>query len=208
MYHGSIKHTRIKVKAKLSEIVTITSGIYSKFGQLGNAIYLQANYFNESGQLDDNIRPNLVLNKQTEKHLLNEGDVLFAAKGAKNFAVSIKNKMGLCVASSTFLVLRIKNDSRIKVLPEYLVWFLNHPHNLLHLKAKAIGTGVPSISKKTLDDMEIILPPVITQETIVIIDNLRRREKELKAKIEKLREQQIQQLLYNLTIEKIIFNGK
>jgi restriction endonuclease S subunit len=196
------------VNTKLSEIITITSGIYSKFGQLGNATYLQANYFNEAGKLDDNIRPNLILNKQTERHLLNEGDILFAAKGAKNFAVSIKNKMGACVASSTFLVLRIKSDFQKRVLSEYLVWFLNHPHNLAHLKAKATGTGVPSISKKTLDEMEIILPATITQESIVIIDDLRSREKELKVKIETLKEKQIQQLLYNLTIEKIMLNGK
>ena len=196
------------MKTKLGSIATITSGVYSKFGQLGTAIYLQANFFNGSGELEKYIRPNLVLNKQTEKHLLNEGDILFAAKGTKNFAVSVKNKMGACVASSTFLVLRIKNDFQKIILPEYLVWFLNHPHNQIQLKAKAIGTGLPSISKKALEDMEITLPEMSTQQNIVIIDSLRKKEKKLKNNIEKLREKQIQQLLHNLTTEKIILNGK
>lgn len=196
------------MKQRLGDIATITSGIYSKFGQSGTAIYLQANFFNGAGQLEKYIRPNLVLNKQTEKHLLNEGDILFASKGTKNFAVSIKNKMGACVASSIFLVLRIKNDLPKIVLPEFLVWFLNHPQNQTYLKSKAIGTGLPSISKKVLEDMEITLPKISTQQNIIIIDELRKREKQLKNKIETLREKQIQQLLHNLTTEKLILNGK
>ena len=99
------------MKAKIEEITMVSSGIYSQFGQLGNAIYLQANYFDENGQLSDYIRPNLVLDNKTQKHLLNEGDILFAAKGTKNFAVSVKNKMGACVASSIFLVLKIDRKS-------------------------------------------------------------------------------------------------
>ena len=191
------------MKNRLGDITNITSGIYSQFGQLGNALYLQANFFDESGELKKNIRPNLVLNKQTEKHLLRDGDILFAAKGTKNFAVSIKNKMGACVASSTFLVLKIRDDFQKKIIPEFLVWFLNHPNNQTYLKSKAIGTGLLSISKKALADAEIILPGLSTQQNIVIIDDLRKREKQLKGKIEVLREKQIQQLLHNLTTEKI-----
>ena len=195
------------MKTKLGEIATITSGVYSNFGQSGNAIYLQANYFNKAGEMADYIRPNLVLNKQTEKHLLNEGDILFAAKGTKNFAVSIKNKMGPCVASSTFLVLRINEGLRKKVLSEFLVWFLNHPNNQAQLKAKAIGTDLPSISKKALEGIEIIIPEISTQENIVIISELRKKEKGLKNNIEQLRETQVQQILYDLTTEKIKLHG-
>lgn len=190
------------MKHWLGDIANITSGVYSQFGQLGNALYLQANFFDESGELQNYVRPNLVLNKQTEKHLLHEGDILFAAKGTKNFAVNIKNKMGLCVASSTFLVLRINEVFEKKVMSEFLVWFLNHPQNQTYIKSKAIGTGLPSISKKTLGEMEIVLPSMSTQQNIVIIDELRKRERQLKSKIEVLREKQIQQLLHNLTIEK------
>ena len=196
------------MKAKIEKITRVSSGIYSQFGQLGNAIYLQANYFDENGQLSDYIRPNLVLDNKTQKHLLNEGDILFAAKGTKNFAVSVKNKMGACVASSIFLVLKIKEEFKKRILPEYLVWFLNHPYNQASLKAKATGTGLPSISKKTLEETEIVLPSLNTQHNIVIIDDLRKQEKQLRIKIEVLRERQIQKLLHNLTIGKIKLNGK
>lgn len=196
------------MKAKIEEISEVSTGIYSQFGQFGSAIYLQANYFDEHGHLRDNIRPNLVLDNKTQRHLLNEGDILFSAKGTKNFAVIIKPKMGACVASSTFLVLRLKEELKQIVLPEFLVWFLNHPNSLAYLKAHAIGTGLPSISKKTLEGLEIILPSVNTQHNIIIIDSLRKKEKTLKHQIEDLREKQVQQLLHNLTTGKLRINGK
>ena len=196
------------MKAKIEEISKVSTGIYTQFGQSGSAIYLQANYFDERGHLQDFIRPNLVLDDKTKKHLLNEGDILFAAKGTKNFAVSVKNKMGACVASSIFLVLRIKEEFKKIVQPEFLVWFLNHPNSLAYLKSQAIGTGLPSISKKTLEEMEIILPSLNTQNNIVIIDSLQKKEKRLRIQIEGMREKQIQQLLLNLTTGKLKINGK
>ena len=196
------------MKTQIRGIATITSGVYSQFGQFGSATYLQSNFFNELGEWKKNISPNLVLNKQTEKHLLYEGDILFAAKGAKNFATIVTNKMGACIASSTFLVIRVKSELRKRVLPEFIVWFLNHPNTLSYLKSKAIGSGVPSISKRVLDETEIILPDLHTQQNIVIIDDLRKRGKHLKNKIEELREVQVQKLLLNLTTGKIKLHGK
>jgi restriction endonuclease S subunit len=183
----------------LKTIVSIQGGLYTQSGQNGDAIYLQANSFEEDGRLEDFIQPNLVLDKKIEKHLLAEGDVLFAAKGAKNFAALITPKMGPCVASSTFLVLRLEQEQRQRILPEFLVWFLNHPNTQRILKSKALGTGVMSISKKELEELIVTLPDLKTQQTIIIIDDLRKREKQLKKSIEQLKEQQIQQLLFNLT---------
>lgn len=195
------------MKIRIKDIATITSGIYSQFGQFGSATYLQSNFFNEFGEWEKNIQPNLVLNKQTEKHVLYERDILFAAKGSKNFATIVTNKMGACVASSTFLVIRIKPELASKVSPQYIAWFLNHPNTLSYLKSKAIGTGVSSISKKVLEEVQITLPDFHTQQNIVIIDDLRKRGKYLKNKIEELREIQVQKLLLNLTNGKIQLHG-
>lgn len=192
----------------INDIAIVQSGIYSKFGQAGSATYLQANYFDEYGELKNTIKPNLVLNNQTEKHLLNEGDILFAAKGTKNFAVIVKNKMGPCVASSTFLVIRIKDGLRKKILPEFLVWLLNHPHSQSFLKSKAIGTGLPSITKKVLDDFKVEIPELTRQQNILIIDELRKKEKHIKEKIEELRGKQMLHLLINLNQQKVLTHGE
>jgi restriction endonuclease S subunit len=74
-----------------------------------------------------------------------------------------------------------------------LVWFLNNHTTQTLLKGQAIGSSIPSISKQVLDNLEITLPSIETQETILEITKLRNKEKALKQKIEILREKQIQQ---------------
>ena len=192
----------------LEEISIITGGIYANPDVLGDVIYLQAKYFSEDGIWNELVYPDLKMDDKIKRHLLKEGDILFAAKGTKNFAVCIRNKMGKCVASSTFLVLRLREEYKKTILPEFLVWVLNHPHTQAQLKLKAIGTGLPSISKKALESVQIHVPPMTVQQNILIIDELRTKEKRLKKQIGNLREKQIQQLLINLNQEKIVSYGK
>ncbi len=130
----------------------------------------------------------------SEKHLLQDGDVLFAAKGTKNFAAVFENHNDPSVASTSFFVLRPTDKN---VLPQYLAWFLNsHPVQKL-LKGQAIGTSIPSISKQVLDNLEIYVPGIEIQMAILQITRLRNKEKSLKQKIEMLREKQIQQQIIN-----------
>jgi restriction endonuclease S subunit len=54
-----------------------------------------------------------------------------------------------------------------------------------------------SISKKVLDELEISVPDLLTQEKILKINRLRETEKRLKIQMESLREKQIQQMILN-----------
>lgn len=83
------------------------------------------------------------------------------------------------------------------VLPEYLTWFLNQPHILDFLKSKAIGTSTQSISKVALGELEIIIPNVIKQKTILKIDRLKNNEKNIRKKTDNLREKLFQQKIIN-----------
>jgi len=73
------------LKTKLQNICSIQSGIYVKPDFSGEVVYLQANHFDENGNLSSALIPNLFLTNQTKHHLLQPGDILFAAKGNKNF---------------------------------------------------------------------------------------------------------------------------
>ena len=135
--------------------------------------------------------------KLTEKHLLNHGDILFAAKGSKNFAALYESKNQPAVASTSFFVIRLGDKFRNKILPDFLVWLINHPHSQKFLKGKAIGTSMVSISKSVLEDLEIYIPDMLTQKTILKITQLRNKERSLKQKIDFLKEKQIQQQIIN-----------
>lgn len=185
------------MKKTLHDITTIQSGIYVTTEFSGEVVYLQANHFNEEGQLSTVLNPNLFLTNQTERHLLKHGDVLFAAKGTKNFAAVYEAHNGLCVASSTFLVVRITEDASKTILPEFLAWYINNPTTQKWLKGKAIGSALPSISKSALLEMEVSIPSIEKQQAILKINSLRNQERTIQNQLIRLREQYIQQLLQN-----------
>ncbi len=184
------------MKDVLKHIAIIQTGIFAPTGTPSEIIYLQSKHFDEAGTLTSKLHPSLKLNSKTEKHLLKHGDVLFAAKGSKNFATCYESNNGLCVASSTFLVIRIKEEFRDKLIPEFLMWFINHSNTQMLLKRRAKGTALPSISKALLQQLEISIPSIFRQQFILKIETLRRKELDIQKQIESIRDRYIQ---YSLT---------
>lgn len=182
------------MKKLIKDISNIQTGLFAKPAGIGELVYLQSKHFNEYGQLHSVLYPDLVAEGISEKHLLKDGDVLFAAKGAKNFAAVFENHNEPSVASTSFFVIR---PTEKKVLPQYLAWFLNNHSTQTLLKAQAIGTSIPSISKQVLENLEITVPKIEIQKAILQITKLRNKEKSLKQKIEILREKQIQHQIIN-----------
>lgn len=181
------------------------SGIFAKPDQWGDVIYLQAKHFDDKGFVMPNVHPDLLMDGKVEKHLLSEGDILFAAKGYKNFAAVYYNSIGLSVASSTFLVLSLEQGGG-NVVPEYVKWYLNRSDSMQILRSGAMGTGLPSISKPFLESFEIEVPSVEVQRKILEIQSLRNKEIEIKQHIDELREIEIQHSL--LKAVKKEYNGK
>lgn len=180
------------MKTLTKDITNIQTGLFAKPAGIGELVYLQSKHFDEYGQLHSVLHPDLSAEGISEKHLLKDGDVLFAAKGTKNFAAVFENHNEPSVASTSFFVIRPTDN---KVLPQFLAWFLNNHTTQTLLKGQAIGTSIPSISKQVLENLEITIPSIETQKAILQITQLRNKEKSLKQKIEMLREKQIQAML-------------
>lgn len=178
------------MKTSIKNITEIQTGLFARPMGRGDVLYLQVKHFDDYGQLQTTLFPDLSADDIPERHLLKPGDVLFAAKGTKNFAAIYESHNRPAVASTSFFVIRIKDEN---VLPEYLVWFLNNHAVRTILKEQAIGTSMASISKTVLEGLEINIPNIEIQNKILQIVKLRDREKILKQKIDSLREKQIQQ---------------
>jgi len=183
---------KVKLRTTLKHIASIQTGIFAKTGSTGDIVYLQAKHFNDIGILQSKLHPDLKADKTIEKHLLRDGDVLFAAKGSKNFATVYESHNEPAVASTSFFIIRL---NELQILPEFLVWLINHPSSQKFLKGNAIGTSIASISKTVLEDLEIYIPTIQTQKAVLQITQLRNKEKSLQKSIEFLREKQIQQLI-------------
>lgn len=182
----------------IKEIATIQTGIFAKPLASGELVYLQAKHFDATGKLLSDLHADLPSDQISQKHLLRQGDILFSAKGSKNFAAVYEEHNLPAVASTSFFILRTTTD---KILPNYLAWYLNTPTTMILLKSQAKGSSIASISKQVLESLEISIPAIAVQEKIVQIHELRQKEKTLKEQLEILHDKKLQHLLFN-TINK------
>lgn len=181
---------------KLKDIVDIQSGIYEKPYPEGDTLYLQMSDFKGGKYMKADAKPTAVLGERVNKYLLKDKDLLFAAKGTSNFCVMYRADEENAVASSSFFILRIIKQ---ELDPEYVCWFLNTPHVLSHLKAYAVGTSIPSITKTMLADLEINVLPMAKQRLIVEYNKLQNREVELHALIAQKKRLVTDHILYSVT---------
>lgn len=182
------------MRTAVKDITAIQTGLFAKPTGKGEVVYLQSKHFDEFGQLTAVLYPDLNADNISEKHLLNAGDILFAAKGSKNFATVFEASNPTAVASTSFFVLRLTDKN---VLPEFLAWFLNHPQTQSLLKGKARGTSIPSITKSVLESLEIGIPSLEKQKLIIRLAELAIQESELRTNILSQRKLLIEQQIIN-----------
>ena len=185
------------MRKKIKDIAVIRSGAYMKEAPDGDVCYLQVNDFCREENRFFLPKPTLGMNRKTEKHLISEGDIVFAAKGTSNFCIVFHEEMGKAVASSSFLVIKLVDHEIIT--PDYLCWVLNRDDTLAFFKANAVGSAMPSISKTMIEGYEINIPPIQEQSKIVEISRLQQKEKWLYRQISGLRHQLTEQKLIKIT---------
>jgi restriction endonuclease S subunit len=131
--------------------------------------------------------------------LLKNNDILFAAKGNRNFAYYYRGEFNDATVSSAFFIIRlIIND----IMPEYLVWYLNSKQAKKFFRENVRGTFIPNISIAVMSKMNIPIPDIKTQETIIKLGNGQKLEKSLIEQIVYKRE-----LLINEIINRKIINS-
>ncbi|WP_058616504.1 restriction endonuclease subunit S [Tepidimonas taiwanensis] len=116
-----------------------------------------------------------------DRHLVQEGDLLFRSRGVTNSAALVGQGIGRAVLAAPMLLIRPRTEI---VEPAYLQWFINHPATQAVLAGQAAGTAVKMIGKGVLDGLEVALPPIDRQRLIVEVAQLASREAAL---LEKLR---------------------
>lgn len=169
---------------KLGRAANIRTGLFAKPMPRGTIAYLQGKDFDDRGVPISTPEPELGWRKAVTKHLLKPGDILFAAKGTKNFAWVFRDDFP-AVASTTFFVITIRDAT---LLPEYLAWKLNEPTTLAILQKYARGSSLVSIPKSLLEELDLDIPSVEKQKLVIEIDRLGRNEADLYLKIAALRQ--------------------
>jgi restriction endonuclease S subunit len=179
------------INKKISEIAEVLSGVYLLAAPYGEIYYLQIkDLLSES---PEKTASKVTLSAKNERYLLAKGDMLFAGKGTtylcKVFDLDIP-----AIASTTLYIIRLTSKG---ILPDYLCWYLNQPNVMAMMKTQQVGTGTPLIHKQVVEDFEIPVPDLETQQRIVELARLQAKEKELHQTIAEKRQLLANQLIMN-----------
>ena len=118
--------------------------------------------------------------KPKANQLMQLGDIIFRSRGQTNTAVLLnKETTDAIVAAPLF---RVRPNVK-KIVPEYLLWWINQPSSQRYLASRSEGTVIKMVSKQHLGNLEVSLPPLKQQHQIVEIFKLSTQEQNLLEKI-------------------------
>jgi restriction endonuclease S subunit len=168
-------------KEPLGALASVRSG-YNFRGRiepdpLGGICVVQTKDITNEGILDMGALVSVMLADLKDELFIREGDILLRSRGGANFPAAVVPKTQVkAVAAFPILLLR-KNGQA--VLPEYLAWQLNQPRTQNILQSLAQSTFIPTLSKSSLLDIQIPLPPLEVQHRISAFSQLVERESQL-----------------------------
>ena len=171
---------------KLNEIAKIQSGYISR-GRIdpredGTCLLMQAkdvsaDHLSYSTDALVRFMPTL----SGKDWFLKPGDILFMARGARNFSILIDKLPDSVLAAACFFVVRI---SHFEIIPEYLGWYLNQLPVGEYLKRfSGRGVHMPVVKRAVLESIDIPLPPIKTQKKVSEINKLLQKEQDLLKKL-------------------------
>ena len=105
---------------------------------------------------------------------LRSGDVLFAARGSRNYAVHIGVPPEKAVCSPHFFVLTSMSKN---VLPKYLAWQINQQAARQYFVQEATGGYIKNIRRMVLENLPVMVPALEEQERIVELFDAAKRER-------------------------------
>lgn len=128
-----------------------------------------------------------------EHHFVKKGDLVFRSRGQLTTSAILLEDTGKAVVAAPLLRIRITKPE--KVLPEYLNWYISQRDAQIFLTSRAKGTVQKMISKQAIEDLEVSLPSLEKQKSIVEMASLITREQTLLHTLADKREQYISTIL-------------
>ncbi|MGC9530932.1 restriction endonuclease subunit S [Vibrio atlanticus] len=190
------------MKQRLAEIADIQAGYpfrgSIKHDKNGSVRVVQAKDISDLGEL---LLSELVQTEPTGKKQptwLQEGDVLFIAKGMRNFAAHVSGDLEHVTCSPSLFQIRIKSSFRESVNPLFIAWQLNQKPVQQYLRKSAEGSTQINIRKPVLGDVELAIPDIAQQNTIAKLYEASVKENALLHKLINNRQQQLNAIATDL----------
>ncbi len=116
--------------------------------------------------------------RSSKDWILRPGDLLFMARGSRNFTVLIKDDLPDDVlAAACFFIIRISSR---KILPEYLCWYLNQEPVARYLhQHTGQSVHMPVVKRAVLEGIDVQVPPLESQKMVSELAILMQKERML-----------------------------
>ncbi len=185
--------------APLGSISSIQTGYSFRNGLTAShegVLVVQLKDVQSSGVIDADTLSRADCEDFSEQHRLNPGDLVFRSRG-QYFSMGFTSLVDepLIVAAPLFKVIVDHSTA----LPEYVAWYANSPVGQAYFESVAEGSSIKMVSKTSLAELPIPLPPLSVQEAIAQLTSLGRQEKMLAEQLLQKRE-----LLINTRIQRLL----
>jgi restriction endonuclease S subunit len=127
---------------------------------------------------------------------LQVNDILFTRKGTFGQAAVVREGQEHAIISSEIMLLRLRDNGDLPLLPDYLSLFLNSPVGFQQIERRVHGVAYYSISQTDLATVRIAIPSIQIQEKLADkVQNSLRAEKEAKQLLE-FAKQRVEQMIF------------
>lgn len=169
----------------LKEIADIRTG-YSFRAKLepdseGNILVVQLKELSDENTIDISTAVKINMQNISENYLLQKDDLVFRSRGMDSTAAIMNITANNVILSAPFQRIRLRDAS--KILPEYLLWYINSKDAQTYFSANKTGTSVSMISTAVLADLPVAVPSVEIQKKIVEINSLFEKEIDLQKEL-------------------------
>lgn len=187
---------------KLKDIATVSSGVTFRsrveVSNNGGVRVIQMKDLGDDNFVHLNETVHVDLSTPKPNQLARLGDIIFRSRGQTNTAALLQEKVKNTIVAAPLF--RVRPDIK-KVMPEFLLWWINQPSSQSYLASRSIGTVVKMISKQGLEDLEVNLPSLKRQRKIAEFFSLSMREQQLLEDIKNRKSIYAQGILMRLASE-------
>lgn len=185
------------MKACLTQLTNLQMG-YSFRSRLeaskdGAVAVIQMKDLSDDNTVDCDDLMHIDMDNVKERHLAQKGDLVFRSRGLVNTTAILLEDPGHAVIAAPLIRIRVSKPRQI--LPEYLNWYISQVDAQAYLASRARGSAQKMISKQSLEQLEVVLPSLTTQQHIIELARLGVREQFLLRTLADRREQYISNLL-------------
>ncbi len=184
----------------LKNIATISAGFplrgTAEGLEPGDVHFIQLRNANPENGVDWPTVSKVTLPTSRTPNWLTNGDIIFAARGSNNYAITLDAPPQKTVCAPHFFV--ISPLSPQQILPEFLAWQINQKQAQSHIARTATGTRNLHIRRDTLETLQIALPPLAKQQQIIDIDRTYTKERRITQQLLENRQQQIEAIAQTL----------